>query len=103
MIFFLFSFTSFLPTDACVGVRCPFGATCENGQCMCPSVCPTLYEPVCASDDKSYDNDCEMRRKACRDNVELEIVHTGLCDDLDVGVISGSGGELHVIVKSNGI
>ena len=82
----------FIIPEACNGVKCKFGARCENGRCVCPFLCPREYEPVCASDGNTYPNDCEMRKETCQKNQELEVVHLGECEDL-LGP-EGSGGRL---------
>ena len=81
---FCLFFSSF--TDKCAKVRCPFGATCEDGDCVCPQVCAADFEPLCASNGQIYANECEMKKDACLKKTELYIVNNGPCDE-----ISGSG------------
>ena len=76
--------------DLCSEVRCPFGARCENGQCVCPQDCDNAMDPVCGSDYRTYDSECEMRKRACTAGVELEVLHGGPCNDDMVG--SGDDG-----------
>ena len=78
-----------LPTDLCENVKCQFGASCQNGRCVCPQRCPDTNEPVCANDGQTYTNECEMRRQSCAQNIDIEVIRSGECD----AEMSGSGGE----------
>ena len=82
--------TSILLSEACNDVKCKFGATCTNGRCVCPYLCPKPYEPVCGSDGNTYRNECEMKKKSCHDDMELVVANLGECPDL----LSGSGGRI---------
>ncbi|XP_053379585.1 agrin-like isoform X3 [Mercenaria mercenaria] len=72
----------------CNGVHCKYGSDCVQGLCVCPQICPSGYQSVCASDGKTYRNECEMRKEACRLNIDLEVIRGGDCHDSS---ISGSG------------
>ena len=80
-----------LLADLCANMKCRYGARCENGKCVCPQSCPDDNEPVCASDGETYGNECEMRRYACSQTMELEVVHSSACHD---DSLSGSGGRM---------
>lgn len=67
------------PCDVCDNVHCKYGARCEKGRCVCPTQCPASIERVCASDGKTYINECELRSEACRTRRNLRILYTGLC------------------------
>ncbi|XP_069938067.1 four-domain proteases inhibitor [Cherax quadricarinatus] len=45
---------------------------------QCPDFCPDHYDPVCGSDQVTYDNDCRLRSVACT-NRQLKKVHDGPC------------------------
>ena len=49
LILSLFCLCTSLPLlpDPCKDVKCNFGASCKDGQCICPTDCPDLIEPVC--------------------------------------------------------
>jgi hypothetical protein len=60
----------------------------SNGQQQwwCNTFCPEPQDkflPICASDGKSYDNDCELSATIClrkaQDQDELDIIHVGQC------------------------
>ncbi|GFW86532.1 hypothetical protein TNCV_4333161 [Trichonephila clavipes] len=74
------------PCDLCINVHCKYGARCEDGRCVCPTECPENYDPVCSSDGTTYRNECEMRRAACEQTMELNVLIYGECED-----VGGSG------------
>ncbi|GBO03091.1 Agrin, partial [Araneus ventricosus] len=74
------------PCDLCINVHCKYGARCEDGRCVCPTECPENYDPVCSSDGTTYRNECEMRRAACEQTMELSVLIYGECED-----VGGSG------------
>ena len=64
---------------------------CEYINCFltkipeCPVICPAIYAPVCGSDGETYPSDCDMRAKACRENLNLYIDYPGECQpDVDI-------------------
>ncbi|GFY64204.1 hypothetical protein TNIN_40911 [Trichonephila inaurata madagascariensis] len=75
-----------LLSDLCINVHCKYGARCEDGRCVCPTECPENYDPVCSSDGTTYRNECEMRRAACEQTMELNVLIYGECED-----VGGSG------------
>ena len=48
-----------------------------KGPFHCPEICSAVYEPVCGSDMKTYGNNCELEREACKKS--LNKIHDGEC------------------------
>lgn len=78
--------------DKCAKVPCQYGSTCEDGHCVCPQTCPADFKPLCASNIRAYSNECEMKRDACLNKMELYIINNGPCEETSgSGLIEGSG------------
>lgn len=85
--------------DLCADVKCRYGARCDNGRCICQHECPAATAQsgdvttmaVCGSDGVTYSSECALRRASCTRGVDIELVHSGMCEDFVTG--SGSGGE----------
>ncbi|KAM9308882.1 tomoregulin-1 [Gastrophryne carolinensis] len=68
---------------------CKFGAECDEDAevedtkvvgCVCNIDCSRHnYNPVCASDGKSYDNPCMVREVSCINQVQIDVKHLGSC------------------------
>jgi len=67
----------------CPRVPCHPGRECvlvgAVPQCVCVSVCPDHWKPVCGSDGVSYDNHCSLHKTACDTNVHITPLHQGFC------------------------
>ncbi|KAM9856407.1 agrin [Aulostomus maculatus] len=65
--------------EACA--NCSFGAICDaqSGQCVCASECVESHQPVCGSDGTTYDSECELHVRACKEQMELRVVSQGEC------------------------
>ena len=46
----------------------------------CPTSCPEIYEPVCGNDCHTYNNECELKVKACyHHDHNLKVEQEGEC------------------------
>lgn len=75
---------SVLPHDACTQVNCRPGRECvvlelKETECVCITICPDHWKPVCGSDGVSYDNHCELHRQACLHGKHISPLHSGFC------------------------
>ncbi|XP_008283768.1 tomoregulin-2 isoform X1 [Stegastes partitus] len=63
---------------------CQFGAECdvdaEDVWCVCNIDCSHIsFNPVCASDGRSYDNPCQVKEASCQKQERIEVDHLGRC------------------------
>ncbi|XP_058994152.1 agrin isoform X10 [Mustela lutreola] len=72
------------PLSPCLGVHCPFGASCvvKNGEaeCVCQQACPGIYDPVCGTDGVTYGSTCELEATACTLGREIHVARRGPCE-----------------------
>ncbi|XP_028811373.1 tomoregulin-2 isoform X2 [Denticeps clupeoides] len=63
---------------------CQFGAECdedaEDVWCVCNIDCAHIsFNPVCASDGRSYDNPCQVKEESCQKQERIEVKYLGHC------------------------
>ncbi|KAK3740793.1 hypothetical protein QZH41_010082, partial [Actinostola sp. cb2023] len=74
----------------CAVVDCLPDFTCKmiNGfpKCIpiidggdCDFACPDIFRPVCGSDGKTYGNECELKRAACKQNKKITVARREPC------------------------
>ncbi|KAG8442535.1 hypothetical protein GDO86_011365 [Hymenochirus boettgeri] len=76
----------------CDESTCKYGGMCkEEGdvlKCVCQFQCQTNYVPVCGSNGDTYQNECFLRRSACKQQKDITVVARGPCFS---DIASGSG------------
>ncbi|XP_075061408.1 trypsin inhibitor ClTI-1-like [Mixophyes fleayi] len=50
--------------------KCDIGAT---------SRCPRNYDPVCGSDQHTYDNECMLCMESRKKNIHIRVAKNGIC------------------------
>ncbi|XP_056145952.1 tomoregulin-2a [Lampris incognitus] len=77
---------------------CQFGAECdvdaEDVWCVCNIDCSHIsFNPVCASDGRSYDNPCQVKEASCQKQERIEVKYLGHCQG---DIMNGNkGGDRH--------
>ena len=88
----------------CDESSCKYGGVCkEDGdglKCAYQFQCHTNYIPVCGSNGDMYQNECFLRRAACKHQKEITVVARGPCysdngSGSGEGEEEGSGAEVH--------
>ncbi|XP_018423673.1 PREDICTED: tomoregulin-2-like [Nanorana parkeri] len=54
----------------------------KDGRCVCNIDCSHIsFNPVCASDGKSYDNPCQIKEASCQKQEKIEVKYLGRCQE----------------------
>ncbi len=51
----------------------------DSTVCKCNRTCPEKSDPVCASDGKTYRNECELKRRSCLKKKPFVVARRGSC------------------------
>src|SRR6218665_3990058 len=71
----------------CQGIYyCGDGKHCDSEhqpepKCVCNTDCPKTYNPICGSNNKTYNNTCELQQEACLTNTSITQQFNGKCDE----------------------
>lgn len=73
-----------IENNACKSLKCSQYQDCEINrygiaQCQCPTSCTKILKPVCGTDGKTYDSDCDLKRQACLNHRNISIRYMGTC------------------------
>ena len=97
--------------DPCKFVKCTnhyekcFVEANGSARCKCPSsACPELMEPVCGSDNVTYNSECHMKYRACQDFSPIVVVSQGRCGESRLyhlfNLFSGQGADGVIFLQS---
>ncbi|XP_014437821.1 agrin isoform X1 [Tupaia chinensis] len=79
--------------QTCGDTVCAFGAVCSAGQCVCPRCEHPPPGPVCGSDGVTYRSTCELQEAACQQQMQIEEVRAGPCEQAECGSGGSGSGE----------
>ncbi|XP_071109971.1 agrin-like isoform X3 [Haliotis cracherodii] len=70
--------------DPCEGFRCEEPEVCHLDKqrkpiCRCNFQCADVFEPVCATNGRTYSNKCLLRREACKARKDIDVLYSGEC------------------------
>ncbi|KAK6298572.1 hypothetical protein J4Q44_G00316270 [Coregonus suidteri] len=62
-----------------LGRHCVVNHESGKGECNCLDHCKPHYKPVCGSDNKLYQNHCELHRASCLGAQRITVMHSEEC------------------------
>lgn len=68
--------------DKCAHLNCNHGTLCEDEVCKCPTKCSDTYQPVCASDGSTFQNECHFKKAICSIQDDLQILYFSECQEI---------------------
>ena len=83
LIFFL------LDIDPCYNVSCKYYSHCQASSaqqysCVCERSCPSYDEQVCASNGRTFNNLCSLKKEICETQGNYTQYHPGSCTGIRV-------------------
>lgn len=78
--------SSIVGPNPCESLKCSLYQECEIDRygiasCVCPQPCLMIMNPVCGSDGKTYDSECNLRHEACVNQQNVTLVYKGICGE----------------------
>ena len=76
---------SFGLPDPCQNVTCDYHSKCsalpnDTAVCLCEDDCASEpYKPVCGSDGVTYQSECALKAKACKERKVITVDAEGIC------------------------
>ena len=72
--------------DPCQFTSCPYYGQCvptkdhKSVECKCNIACIKIYDPVCGTNGKTYDNECILKAEACAEKKNFTVDYKGECE-----------------------
>ena len=81
------------PSDPCFAEDCLYGARCmvkadDTTRCICEKECVKETKPICGTDDKTYQNECELKRISCLKKKPISTTKEDSCSKIHIFIPS---------------